>query len=293
MEIVKKIFLPLFFFMVFSCKSNPFWDAQNTEALTVSGSLMAENRQTDIPISVWMESINYYTTTDSAGYFSIPVSNSQTLDGNLTGPVIIYFFIYNYQLESATIYFTDGLFSKEQTDFSQDGELLRQITLKKILSGETILQFSENDLDSNDTLQVEFEIITYQSTSLFAYKYIWHPGGLDFHSGLFFNPVDGNDAPVYMYRFSGYDEYGNVVNDQLRNFSYEDNQSISWEFLINAEHLDLEPGSYGITPFFRIQHDYIPTGLVNAIGGDSLFIFSEKFLELPMDVISDTLTISE
>ena len=214
--------------MVFSCKSNPFWDAQNTDALTVSGSLMAENRQTDIPISVWMESIDYYTTTDSAGYFSIPVSNSQTLDGNLTGPVIIYFFIYNYQLESATIYFTDGLFSKEQTDFSQDGELLRQITLKKILSGETILQFSENDLDSNDILQVEFEINTYQSTSLFAYKYIWHPGGMDFHSGLFFNPVDGNDAPVYMYRFSGYDEYGNVVNDQLRHFSYEDNQSISF-----------------------------------------------------------------
>ncbi len=120
----------------------------------------------------------------------------------MNGPVKLYFFIYNYELDSAIVFFTNGMFSKEQTDFSEEGELLNPVEMKKILSGEVKLHFNKNSIQTRDTLRVSFNFETHSAVSIDTYKYILQENGSNFHSGLFFRSLTDNGT-VTIYRFSG------------------------------------------------------------------------------------------
>ena len=79
-------------------------------------------------------------------------------------------------------------------------------------------------------------------------------GKENFHSGLLFH--DANNDTAILYRFSGYDDYGNIINDQLRKVSFEMNEESRWRYLIKTDQLDLPLGEYRIVPYFLIDHDF-------------------------------------
>ena len=291
MEIKNKtiIFLLILFF---SCTSNPFWEDSPTIEMKITGKVLTENNQTNVPVSVWLETFDLYTTTDSAGYFSFSVTNSQTPNGSMNGPVNLYFFIHNYELDSVTVYFTNGMFSKEQTDFSKDGELINTVEMKKILSGEVILHFNKNSIQTRDTLRVSFNLETHSAVSIDTYKYILQEDGSDFHSGLFFRSLTDNET-ITIYRFSGTDQFGISVEDQLRNLTYEENESITWTYYLVSDSLNLSSGDYEVLPFLLIRHDQIPIGLIEAHHDpDSILTLSAYYLDLPLDILPDTLQIN-
>jgi len=276
---------------LFSCTSNPFWDDSGTIEMKITGKVITENNQTNVPVSVWLETFDLYTTTDSVGYFSISINNSQTSYGSMNGPVNLYLYIHNYELDSVTVYFTNGMFSKEQTDFSEDGELLNPVEMKKILSGEVILHFNKNSIQTRDTLRVSFNLETHSAVSIDTYKYILQEDGSDFHSGLFFRSLTDNET-VTIYRFSGTNQFGNSVDDQLRNLAYEKDESITWTYYLLSDSLNLSSGDYEVLPYLLIRHDQIPIGLIDAHGGDSVLTLSAYFLDLPFDILPDTLQIN-
>ena len=276
---------------LFSCTSNPFWDDSGTIEMKITGKVITENNQTNVPVSVWLETFDLYTTTDSVGYFSISINNSQTSYGSMNGPVNLYLYIHNYELDSVTVYFTNGMFSKEQTDFSEDGELLNPVEMKKILSGEVILHFNKNSIQTRDTLRVSFNLETHSAVSIDTYKYILQEDGSDFHSGLFFRSLTNNET-VTIYRFSGTNQFGNSVDDQLRNLAYEKDESITWTYYLLSDSLNLSSGDYEVLPYLLIRHDQIPIGLIDAHGGDSVLTLSAYFLDLPFDILPDTLQIN-
>ena len=290
MEIKNKtmIFLLL---LLSSCTSNPFWDDSGTIEMKITGKVLTENNQTNVPVSVWLETFDLYTPTDSVGYFSFSITNSQTPTGSMNGPVNLYFFIHNYELDSVTVYFTNGMLSKEQTDFSEDGELLNPVEMKKILSGEVILHFNKNSIQTRDTLRVSFNLETHSVVSIDTYKYILQEDGSDFHSGLFFRSLTDNET-VTIYRFIGTDQFGNSVEHQLRNLTYEENESITWTYYLLSDSLNLSSGEYEVLPYLLIRHDQIPIGLIEAHGGDSALTLSAYFLDLPLDILPDTLQIN-
>ena len=271
-----------------SCTSNPFWHDPTKNELILKGIVTAENKHTDVPISIWMESFDQYTITDSDGNFSIPINNSQSGTGHISGPVKIYFFIYNYNLDSATVFFTNGELSNDQTDFSTNGDLIKRVELTKILSGEMEFQLLENRFYDQDTVLLTFDGGIHSTVSIDLYKYIWKDE-FDFHSGLIFRSIT-NDS-VIIYRFLGVDEYGNSVGDQIHHVNYEKNENFLWNYYILTNQIFLSPGSYEIFPFFLIRHEYFPDGLASAFGGDLTFTISEHYLKLPSDIVSDTLTI--
>ncbi|MEC7736913.1 MAG: hypothetical protein VX651_06180, partial [Candidatus Neomarinimicrobiota bacterium] len=139
-----------FFLVSISCTSNPFWEDAKKNELTLSGIVHAENNETGIPVSIWVETLDLYTTTEPDGVFSIPIPNTQSNSGTISGPIKLYFFIHNYSMDSATVYFTNGVFSRDQTDFSTDGQLLNTIELKKIFSGTVELHFGGTSLSFRD-----------------------------------------------------------------------------------------------------------------------------------------------
>jgi hypothetical protein len=290
MEIKNKTIIFLLI-SLFSCTSNPFWDDSGTIEMKITGKVITENNQTNVPVSVWLETFDLYTTTDSVGYFSISINNSQTSYGSMNGPVNLYLYIHNYELDSVTVYFTNGMFSKEQTDFSEDGELLNPVEMKKILSGEVILHFNKNSIQTRDTLRVSFNLETHSAVSIDTYKYILQEDGSDFHSGLFFRSLTDNET-VTIYRFSGTNQFGNSVDDQLRNLAYEKDESITWTYYLLSDSLNLSSGDYEVLPYLLIRHDQIPIGLIEAQGGDSALTLSAYFLDLPFDILPDTLQIN-
>ena len=259
--------------------------------MKITGKVLTENNQTNVPVSVWLETFDLYTTTDSVGYFSFSITNSQTPNGSMNGPVNLYFFIHNYELDSVTVYFTNGMFSKEQTDFSKDGELLNTVEMKKILSGEVILHFNKNSIQTQDTLRISFNLETHSAVSIDTYKYILQEDGSDFHSGLFFRSLTDNET-VIIYRFSGTDQFGNSVEDRLRNLTYEKNEYITWTYYLLSDSLNLSSGDYQVLPYLLVRQDQIPNGLIEALGGDSAFTLSAYFLDLPLDILPDTLQIN-
>jgi hypothetical protein len=290
MEIKNKTII-LLLSSFFSCTSNPFWEDSPTIEMKITGEVLTENNQTNVPVSVWLETFDLYTTTDSVGYFSFSITNSQTPNGSMNGPVNLYFFIHNYELDSVTAYFTNGMFSKEQTNFSEDGELLNPVEMKKILSGDVILHFNKNSIQTRDTLRVSFNLETHSAVSIDTYKYILQEDGSDFHSGLFFRSLTDNET-VTIYRFNGIDQSGNSVEDKLRNLTYVENESITWTYYLLSDSLNLSSGDYEVLPYLLVRQDQIPNGLIEALGGDSAFTLSAYFLDLPLDILPDTLQIN-
>ena len=56
--------------------------------------------------------------------------------------------------------------------------------------------------------------------------------------------------------------------------------------------LSLSAGEYEVYPYFKIEHSYLPTGLVNALGGANMFDFHEDYLNLPCDIEVAKLTVN-
>jgi len=283
--------LGLFFLLLyFSCTSNPFWDDKETKQLYISGVAIGENNTTVTSVQVWAETLDYLTNTDLNGNFIIPVENTQSFVGNLSGSVNLYFFINNYKLDSATIFFTDGLFAKSQTDFNNEGELLAPMELRKLFSGTTTLQFSEENINIIDTLKVIVEFEFHEPVTLGTYVYQKSGEDDEVHSGLIFNPTSGNQPPVF-HRYTGTDDYGNQQPDKFTYFEYNSNHEITWEYLILPGQLDLPVGTYTVHPYILVYHDDLPEQFVQAMGGDSIFTFSRHYLNLPMGFGTDTLEI--
>ncbi|GIS54640.1 hypothetical protein Ct9H90mP29_16820 [bacterium] len=53
-----------------------------------------------------------------------------------------------------------------------------------------------------------------------------------------------------MYRFSGYDDFGNIVSDQLRKLSFDMNEESQWQYLIQTDQLFLPSGEYRKSTIF-------------------------------------------
>ena len=109
-------------------------------------------------------------------------------------------------------------------------------------------------------------------------------------SGLiFYNSID--DSKV-LYRFSKVNSNGILIQDQLYPVDIEIGDELTWTYLIDPNHLSLSAGEYEVYPYFKIEHSYLPTGLVNALGGANMFDFHEDYLNLPCDIEGARLTVN-
>lgn len=283
-----KYYLIILILFCNSCTTNFFWEDPSKTELNISGYVISENNHTSVPIAVWIEELNHHSFTDSSGYFSIPISGTQSSKGNLSGEILVYFFIHNYQLDSSIVNFTNGELSKYQSAFSEKGVLLDTIELKKLFSGKMELHFGSNSLNSYDTVSASFHLNTFLDVSLKTYKYTAYQS--DFYSGLIFKSL--NSDTFSFYRFSINNELGNTIYDQLNTINYDKNLEITWNYNILSDSLNLHSDTYEVFPFFMIDHGSLSMRMIQSIAGDSALFFSKHYLEIPCDIIPDTLVIN-
>jgi len=272
-------------FIYFSCTSNPFWDDPKTNVINIYGEISLDQSDRYVYIFVWAENFNNYVRADKEGLFSLNLDHAQTETGNINGPINIYFFVHNYTLDSATVFFTDGEFSSVQTDFSSEGKLMKPIILKKKVS---LFSYFFDDqypdgpivyLSQRDSLRLVTKINVLRDTRISNYNNVLsHQEYLP--SGVLFNKI--NDGNIYLYR---------LKNDQLHTLEYFQGENRIFNFDIYCDSLEIPDGLYEVIPIILVDHQKIPVGLIDAMGGKELFGIHKNYSLLPTDFLYDTLNI--
>ena len=282
MELKKKIYHTylLALFIELSCTENPFWSDPPTTVMKLTGIVNTDNNITNAPAYVWLEGLDIDTVTNDNNEFIIELNSTQTSNGNINGPLRTYFYLHNYRIDHATIYFTDGHFSDSQTDFSTDGELLEPVLLEKLVSAETSLPPIFNT-SFEETLTVKLDLDVHNSaTWLIGYKRVlsqnmYLPSGVIFRSILYPQVIHIN----------------RLYHDSIVPLEYDPGSAITWTYEIDSDSLHTLSGDYEVFPFFLVNQDHVPDDLLYSLGIDDIFTINSEYLQLPMDMTPGTLTV--
>ena len=282
MELKKKIYHTylLALFIELSCTENPFWSDPPTTVMKLTGIVNTDNNITNAPAYIWLEGLDIDTVTNDNNEFIIELNNTQTPNGNINGPLKTYFYLHNYRIDHATIYFTDGHFSDSQTDFSTDGELLEPVLLEKLVSAETSLPPIFNT-SFEETLTVKLNLDVHNSaTWLIGYKRVlsqnmYLPSGVIFRSILYPQVIHIN----------------RLYHDSIVPLEYDPGSAITWTYEIDSDSLHTLSGDYEVFPFFLVNQDHVPDDLLYSLGIDDIFTINSEYLQLPMDMTPGTLTV--
>ena len=269
----------------FSCTSNPLWNDSYKSEEKLSGKIVLESMNSDTKTFVWLEGFDIYTMTNDQGEFSIVLND---FSKDISGSLNIYYFVHNYILDSTSINFVNGRLSGNQSQIDNDGSLLETIYLKKILSCFSNYQSDLNIMESNNPT-IDYAITAHRSASISQYMFIMGDS-INSRSGLiFYNSID--DSKV-LHRFSKVNSDGILIQDQLYPVDIEISDELTWTYRIDPNQLSLSAGEYEVYPYFKIEHSYLPIGLVNALGGTNMFEFHEEYLNLPCDMVAASLTVN-
>ena len=266
-------------FFLFSCTRNPFWEDPNSIDRTLKGTVSLANSNYSHPILLWDNYSEVMSETDSVGNFLLKLSRVYNQTNLGSGELKLYFFALNYDLDSASVFLVEGLFSDNQTDFDGEGNLTKDILLRKKIDGEIIFN---NELLSKDTLDLKFVFEIFEPLTMKSYVYI--DPDLECASGLYFYNLDNEEAT--MYNHSSINDEGILIQDQLKYIDYEVGDAYLWNYIVPMDRINLNPGRYIIKPYFLI----LGNNIENTSDLYSLE-FDKNYLNIPSDLKSDTLYI--
>ena len=269
MEIKQNIIILICIFIC-GCTSNPLWDDQPTKKLTISGTVNAEDRETDVPVYVWVEDLNISGRTNSDNEFSIDISSLETVDGSFSGEVRVFYYIHNYKVEYSVLGVTEGRFSSIQTDFDEDGMLNQQIVLEKLASFNVSCDDAwDRSLEDSIRIRMEIKVNDHNISMLTGLK-----------------SVDQDYAPagVMFYQSASEDFYfdqNNVAFIVQSDFS--SGASVELLYWLGNGDIAAPAGMYTIRPWFFIIEADIPDGLYQSLGVNDLQSINFNHLGLPLD----------
>ncbi len=241
------------------CTNSPFENDIAAEARTLVGEVQLNDLQdSKSGVYVWLEGLNLSTRTDEAGRFELELP--KTLDTQkVSGVYRVYFYIANYGVQSVETVVQNGRFLYGQADVFVNGELKKPIRLFKILNVKLLVdppgvpQDYRGGIDAQVTFQATRDTVT-----VIIPKSV---GGL--LGGLFFeNAATGEihiDIPDVGARTRETIRVG--VEPTSRRQIFQLNGA-------NFRDLFLTPGNYRVTPYFFIQQNNLPEGLLKSLGLD-------------------------
>jgi len=260
------------------CTSNPFWEDQPTKKLNISGTVTLEDRETDVPVYVWIEDIGVSGYTDADSKFSMDISGLETGDGSFTGDVRVFYYVHNYLAQHSILNITGGRLSSSQTDFDQDGILREPVVLDKLASFDLNCDNSWNRA-AGDSLRVNLEIsiMGHDIGIVSNVKSIDHdyiPSGVMFY----LSPQE----EIYF-------DQDNI--DHLKQYDLGSGSSITWTFTIGPDDLTAPAGDYYIRPWFMILQDQVPEDLFQSLSIENLETISRDHLILPIDMADKSISL--
>jgi len=275
---IKRNTIALVCLFFWACTSNPFWEDQPTKKLNISGTVNLEDRETDVPVYVWIEDIDVSGYTDAESKFSVDISGLETGDGSFTGDVRVFYYVHNYIAQHSILTITGGRLSSSQTDFDQDGILLQPVVLEKLASFDLNCDNSWNRA-ARDSLRVNLEISVMEhdigivsNVKNIDHDYI--PSGVMFYLSA--------QEEIYF-------DQNNI--DYLKQYDLGSGSLTTWNFTIGPHDLTAPAGDYYIRPWFMILQDQVPDDLFQSLGITDLETISASHLNIPIDIVEKSISI--
>lgn len=212
-------------------------------------------------VYVWLDGFNISTRTDSAGNFRLPVPRTltETANGGITGSFTLYFFVSNFTLGRASVFFRNGQIVRDEGDIAPNGKLDEMIHLFKELKVFTFVEPRAVPIDYGGPIHVQLTLqATLDSITVIFPKSV---GGL--LGGLFFRHQETGEI------FLDIPDVGADTREFVE--IGRDGVSRRGVFQLNGTNfrdLYLPKGNYEVIPFFFIDDPLMPAALLPSLGAN-------------------------
>lgn len=275
---VKKWLLLAFSFgpsmgVFWSCTESPFSQAISNEPRQIRGQVDLLDTSLDGQIYVWLEGFKIGTRTDEDGYFllEIPKDLGESSYASLNGIFKLYFYVANYDINTADVVVRNGLFVYGEGDLTLDGNLRQVITMEKILKIFTIVDPKWAQINYDGPINVQ---VTLQATHD-SVKVIYPKSTGDLLGAILLRNVETQEV------FIDIPDIGAKIPD-LEVIGTEP-KSRRMVFQLNGTNfrdLFLPVGDYRVIPYFLIEHEDLPQELLDTIG-ENVELIGKDFLKIP------------
>lgn len=247
----------LFLVWFSGCTWNPFGkDEISGGHRQISGTVQLHDGSSPEGAYVWFEGFNIGEYTDGTGRFKLvlPAESSHGASGGVSGIYSIYFYLANYQLDSALVVVQEGEFVYSRGDINKEGKLYVPKVMRRFLRIHTSVNPSSVSANYTGNIEVEVTLTaTIDSASVVVPRSI---GGL--LGAVLLKKSDSYD--VFIHTSVSHTESREVI------IAGKTPRTIGMTFnLINKP---LAQGPYEVIPYLLMAHEAIPKDLMESLGHD-------------------------
>ena len=265
------------------CTHNPFDSSEKVspKGNKITGQVELSDRVSPDGVYIWLEKLNIGTWTDADGKFEliIPPPISQH-GGGVSGDLTLYFYVANYELETALVAFFNGKVLYSHGDVNDRGEIRTKIILTKILDIKINVdpaEFPQQPILDSLT-NIESELIRVQltlrtisgSTQIRCSQDELGPLAV-----VFLQRVDPDEDFAEMIKIKG---PATIIILAKRSIGIVPQQ---WEASFWLEVGHLARGNYKIIPYFAVIQESVPDELFESLG-ENVTLPILNYLNLPM-----------
>jgi hypothetical protein len=251
-----------------SCTESPIGgQVDNSPKLQIRGRVDLSDGINPEGVYVWLEGTPLSTRTDNNGFFQITLPPArQNNPGYANGVFNLYFFLANYRLNYTPVVVQNGEFAYSRGEVDKNGELISVRHLFKMLQVKTVVdpEVVSASYDRPVVVQVALRA-TLDSVTVVFPKVI---GGL--LGGILLKNKTSDEI------FIDAAEAG----PNLREVAKIGNEFYYKSLIFTPRRSALTPGEYEIIPYFLVQQNDMPAGLLPSLGRNVEEITSE-FLKIP------------
>jgi hypothetical protein len=278
MKTIKIFTILLLTLPILVCTKNPFFKDKELTGNFIKGKVTLAGQLPASNAFVWLEGYNASAFADQNGEFYLDLSATSPLGGNMMGQYNLYFYVNNYQLDSAAVVFVNGSVQSSEGDLNKKYELNRIIQLSKALDITVEIKPSVIASNFNDSL-----FLTVYLTALLDTINITTQirGPLDLSAVFIKKSASSNDDAQLI-------NQGGSIYSTLPIFKISYNRHFNMSIPFNAS--EYSAGNYEITPYLMVTPDKIPNGLLKNLIQDYKKL-SLDFLRVPIARNGGTLQI--
>jgi len=271
--ILKKLgqIFALVFILSLFCTHNPLEnDKIEIKEKQISGKVELSDRTKPDHVFIWLEGFDIATESDNNGKFELSLPNAVYFGGRTSGSFKLFFYVANYDLDSADIVMQNGELELSHGDINDRGELKSTRYLTKKLNIQ--MNITPNSVPENFSGNISIELILQATEDTVIVQY-----------------PDNAAGPLSVFYFNNSDPENNFVKMNANNSPALNTASVydtitvvhkywmsGFEFTPNF----LAVGFYEIIPYFFIEQNCIPEKLLKNIGVD-LEKPTNNFVKIP------------
>ena len=267
---IRKTITISFVLLMIQCTENPFSNSGNVETTrrTVRGMVQLNDQNSSEDIFVWLQEYDIYTRTNAEGEFelTLPPKASQA-GGSVTGVFNIFFYVVNYQLDSAKVVIRNGEFVYANADINESGRLKHPVVLEKLVDINVLVSPEKMKTCYNGMIQVNL-VLTVETNPVKILGYYSTTGSLN---GIIFRGVDDQPEDFAIKK----------VNSALARTVVFEPGIHSMTTYYQHDYCSFPIGLYEIIPILWVEQDHVPDALLAHFNQDPIKL-SKSYLEWPM-----------